>query len=120
MPLGVIGFKVVVPNPGDSTEVSVYLSEAAPSDARWYKYDSVNGWVHQLTVVSVFSDDRKTVSLLLEDGYYGDADGVKNGIIVDPGGVGLTYSSSSRTGGQDSGGGGGGGGCFVSAIIPRP
>ncbi len=121
MPLGVIGFRVVVPNPGDGTEVTVYLSEAAPSDAQWYKYDSVNGWqVHQLTVVSVFSDDRKTVSLLLEDGDYGDADGVKNGIIVDPGGVGLTYSSPSGTGGQGSGGGGGGGGCFVSAIIPRP
>ncbi len=125
MPLGVIGFKVVVPSPGDSTEVTVYLSEAAPSDAQWYKYDSVNGWqVHKLTVVSVFSDDRKTVSLLLEDGDYGDADGVKNGIIVDPGGVGLAYSSPSETGGQGSGGitggGGGGGGCFVSAIIPMP
>jgi len=119
MPLGVIGFKVVVPNAGDSTEVSVYLSEAAPSDARWYKYDTVNGWqVHQLTVVAGFSDDRKTVFLPFEDGDYGDADGVKNGIIVDPGGVGLTYSSPSGTGGQDSGGGGGG--CFVSAIIPMP
>jgi|GEM_PF-589804 len=119
MPLGVISFKLRVLNPGDSAEVTVYLSEAAPDGAQWYKYDSVNGWqAHQLTILSVFSSDRKSVTLLLEDGDYGDADGVQNCIIVDPGGIGLTYSSSSGDDSTDSAGagGGGGGGCFISTI----
>lgn len=119
MPLGVISFKLRVLNPGDSAEVTVYLSEAAPDGAQWYKYDSVNGWqAHQLTILSVFSSDRKSVTLLLENGDYGDADGVQNCIIVDPGGIGLTYSSSSGDDGGDSGAGGGsgGGGCFISTI----
>ncbi|MBN1843352.1 MAG: hypothetical protein JW883_13865, partial [Deltaproteobacteria bacterium] len=120
IPLGVISFKLRVLNPGDSAEVTVYLSEAAPDGAQWYKYDSVNGWqADQLTILSVFSGDRKSVTLLLEDGDYGDADGVQNCIIVDPGGIGLTYSSSSADNGADSGGAGGGsggGGCFISTI----
>ncbi len=119
MPLGVISFKLRVLNPGDSAEVTVYLSEAAPDGAQWYKYDSVNGWqAHQLTILSVFSSDRKSVTLLLEDGDYGDADGVQNCIIVDPGGIGLMYSSSSGDDGAGggSGGSGGGGGCFISTI----
>ena len=118
--LGAIGFKLVVPQPGDSVEVDVLLSEPAPDDATWYKFDCVNGWdVHRLMVVSMFSDNRKRVRLLLEDGGYGDADGVRNGIIVDPGGVGLSYSSAVSHSGRQGSGGGGGGGCFVKSVEPE-
>ncbi|MBW2194216.1 MAG: fibronectin type III domain-containing protein [Deltaproteobacteria bacterium] len=114
MPLGAIGFKLKVPEPGDSVKVDVFLSEPAPADANWYKFDCVNGWeIHHLTVLSMFSDDRTRITLLLEDGGYGDADGVRNGVIVDPGGVGRTYSSTSPGSG---GGGGGGGGCFLLTV----
>ena len=60
----------------------------------------------------MFSDDRKSVTLQLEDGDYGDADGVQNGIIVDPGAIGLSYTSE----GEDTDSTGGGGGCFISTI----
>jgi hypothetical protein len=61
------------------------------------------------------------------DGGAGDQDSVENGIIVDPGGLGLIELASSApvapsapdvfsptSGGGD--GGGGGGGCFVSTV----
>ena len=51
------------------------------------------------------------VQLTLEDGGANDADGRRNGIIRDPGGVGMTSQLSND--GAASGGGGGGGGCTV-------
>ena len=107
MPLGLISFKIVVSNPGDTAEVTVYLSEAAGSNAEWYKYDSINGW-QDYSAHATFSADRKSVTLELKDGDYGDADGTANGIIVDPSGP--VYSSSgstTTTGGSSSG-------CFIA------
>jgi len=47
--------------------------------------------------------------LELKDGDYGDADGVANGIIVDPSGPG----TASVTPAPPPPSGGGGGGCFI-------
>jgi len=108
MPLGLVSFKVTVANAGDSAEITIYLSEPAPSGAKWYKYDSINGWREY--PYATFSADRTNVTLQLEDGSieYGDTDGAANRIIVDPGGVGVASQPAS------SGGGGGGGGCFIA------
>ena len=108
MPLGLISFKVLVNSPGDTAEVTVYLSEAAESNAEWYKYDSINGW-QDYSAHATFSTDRKSLTLELQDGDFGDADGTANGIIVDPSGP--VYSSSSST---TTTGGGSGGGCFIA------
>ena len=59
------------------------LIEPAPSNINWYKYDPVNGW-QDYSAHAPFSADMKSVTLELKDGDYGDADGVANGIIVDP------------------------------------
>jgi hypothetical protein len=108
MPLGIICFKLTVDNPGDIAEVTVYLSEPAPSNVKWYKYDPVNGW-QDYSAHATFSGDRKSVVLELKDGDYGDADGVANGIIVDPSGPG----TASVTPAPPPPSGGGGGGCFI-------
>jgi hypothetical protein len=64
--------------------------------------------------------------ITLRDGGPGDADGVANGIIIDPGGIGLTSDgnikdngsgtgdSSGNLRGDGSAGSGGGGGCFIA------
>jgi len=106
MPLGLVSFKATVANAGDSAEITIYLSEPAPSGAKWYKYDPINGWREY--PYATFSADRTNVTLQLEDGSleYGDTDGAANRIIVDPGGVGVSTANS-------GGGGGGGGGCFI-------
>ena len=94
----------------------MYLSEPGPSGARWYKYDTINGWGEYPH--ATLGPERTRVELQLRDGSgeYGDIDGVKNGFIVDPGGVGSTASSTPPPSGQS---GIGGGGCFVQAVSQR-
>jgi len=122
IPLGLITFELKVNNPGDTAELTLYLSgvtEESEEDledflelAKWYKYDSINGWQDYSDYVT-FNVDRKLVTLQLKDGDYGDADGTENGIIVDPSSpcTGLTTPEPAPT---PSGGGGGGGGCFIA------
>ena len=99
-------------NPGDFAEVVVYFSEAVASGAKWYKYDSLNGW-QDYSAHAFFDPDGTSVLLEFQDGGYGDCDGVANGIIVDPGAVALGSSTSSTTAiSGDSGSGGGG--CFIA------
>lgn len=93
MPTGLLGFRLLVENPGDTVQVGVCLSNAAPENAGWYKYDSVNGWQNYTDQVT-FSPDRKTVTFSLTDGGDGDADGIANGIIVDPSGLSTEETSS--------------------------
>ena len=88
MPLGLFAVRLSVANPGDTAHVVVYFSEAAAPNAKWLMYDPVNGWF-DYSSHAVFSADRKSVTLELKDGGYGDADGAANGTIVDPGGFGL-------------------------------
>ncbi|MDA3790496.1 MAG: carboxypeptidase-like regulatory domain-containing protein, partial [Desulfobacula sp.] len=66
----------------------IYFSEAAPENAKWYFYSSINGWT-DYSQYATFSEDRRSVTLELKDGDYGDADGIANGIIVDPCGFGI-------------------------------
>jgi hypothetical protein len=105
----VISFRVAVDHPGDTAKVIVYLPHPASPNARWYKYDVINGWQDYSDHVT-FGDKRKSVILELTDGGDGDADGVANGVIVDPSGVGEPAASVA------SSQGGGGGGCFVGAL----
>jgi hypothetical protein len=104
MPLGLFAMRLTVANPGDTAQVTVYFSEAAPSGATWYMYDSIDGWV-DYSNHATFNADRKSVVLELKDGDYGDADDLANGTIVDPGGFGLAswieglvYDSSTHEG----------------------
>jgi hypothetical protein len=110
MPFGLISFKMTVSTPGDSAQVIVYLSEPAPSGAKWYKYNSINGW-QDYSGHATFSADRTSVTLDVKDGDYGDADGVANGFIVDPSGAGSPPSTP-----PVPAAGGGGGGCFIATI----
>ena len=107
VPLGLICFKLTVDNPGDVAQVTVYFSEPAPSDAKWYRYDPVNGG-QDYSAHATFSADRTSVMLEVKDGGFGDADGVENRIIIDPSGLGAASPP------PPAGGGGGGGGCFIA------
>ena len=114
LPLGLVCFKLDVDNAGDTATVTVYLSEEADSDAKWYKYDFIDGWQDDAGR-AVFSESGKAVTLTLEDGGDGDVDGVENGIIVDPSGIGTAsfQASEAFSRGRD---GGEGDGCFISSL----
>ena len=104
-----LAYKLVLHRPGQRALVTINLSDPAPAGATWIKYDAVNGWQdysHHATI----SADRRWVTVEVKDGGYGDADGVANGIIVDPAGLSITSTAPAAGGG---GGGGGGGGCFL-------
>ena len=91
MTLGLICFKLYLSGDETSATVKVYFSKKAGPNAKWFKYDSNEGW--QSDETAVFSDDRKSVILTLVDGGFGDEDGVRNGIIVDPSGLGNNTAS---------------------------
>jgi hypothetical protein len=88
MPFGLINFKIAVAKPGDTATVKLYFSEQAPFLSKWYKYDGVTGTWYDFSSYARFSFDRRSVTLTLRDGGPGDADGIANGVIVDPAGVG--------------------------------
>jgi hypothetical protein len=112
MPYGLISFKLIVDQPGDQATVTIYLSEPAPEGAVWYKYNMVDNEWQDYSAHAEFSADRRSVRLTFQDGGFGDADGIDNGIIVDPSGLGAASSVSSL---GSSGGGGSSGGCFISS-----
>lgn len=90
--LGLISFRVQVQYDGDTETITVYLSEPSPEDYQWQKYDFVKGWY--VFPDAAFSPDRRSLTLTLTDGGAGDADGLINGIIIDPSGAGITTVST--------------------------
>jgi chitinase len=113
---GLVSIKLALHDGETTASFTLYLSEAAPANALWYKYNLDDGWVPYSNVA--FSADRKSVTIQLVDGGDGDDDGVQNGIIVDPSGLGYaslnTDGYSSQTS-EASAGSGASGGCFIAA-----
>jgi len=112
MPFGLINFKIAVATPGDQAVVNLYFSEAVHPRSKWYKYDPIADTWHDFSAHARFAADRRSVTVTLRDGEPGDADGVANGVIVDPAGV--VEEADAETVGS-AGGAGGGGGCFIAA-----
>ena len=90
----------MVANPGDETTVTIYLSKPAFTEGNCFKYDPVNGIWLDYSGYTEFSPNRQEVYLTLKDGGFGDADGIANGIIVDP----LAFGSETDPSGGGSGG----------------
>lgn len=117
---GLISFKVGLLNGANSASITVNLISPAPEHAVWYKYHIENGWTPYPRVT--FSDDRKSITVHLVDGGDGDDDGVQNGVIVDPSGLGYAAagggaSSSGITDDASLSSGSSVGGCFISAPL---
>jgi fibronectin type 3 domain-containing protein len=87
MPFGLINFKIAVAKPGDQAVVKLYFSRAASFFSKWYKYDTIADKWFDFSAYAKFASDRRSVTLTLRDGGPGDADGVANGVIVDPAGI---------------------------------
>ena len=96
---GLLDFKLLVTNPGDETTVTIYLSRPAYVSGNIFKYDPVNQIWSDYSGYTEFSDSRREVILTLRDGGFGDADGIENGIIVDP----LAFGSETDPSGGGSG-----------------
>ena len=93
---GLLNFKVLVNNPGDEMVMTIYLSKPAFKNGTCFKYDPVDGVWLDYSDYTDFSPNRKEVYLTIKDGGFGDADGIENGIIVDP----LAFGSESDPNGD--------------------
>jgi chitinase len=94
LPFGLIDFRLRVAKPADQAVVTVYFSDRAPKEAKWYKYDPIEGVWFDYSANAEMGANKKSITLRLQDGGKGDGDGIANGIIVDPSGVGIPASSA--------------------------
>lgn len=119
MGFGLIGFKLYLENEVKTAVVRIHFSTQVPMGAQLYKYITDSGW--EMYGNAVFAPDRKSVTMVLEDGGMGDEDGVENGVIVDPTGLAyvdaMTSDSATLSTGATSTGGSGYNHCFISAGI---
>ncbi|MFO7713496.1 choice-of-anchor U domain-containing protein [Desulfosarcina sp.] len=120
MGFGLVGFKLYLQAGVKTAAVKIHFSSRVPKTAQLYKYLHCSGW--EVYPNAIFDQNRKSVTLVLEDGGAGDEDGVENGVIVDPSGIAYADdvtadSASLSTGGVASAGSGGGRSCFISAGI---
>ena len=122
MPLGLVSFRLEMDQVGGIARIKVHFSEPAPQAAKWIKFDIANGW-QDYSAHAVFAHDRLSAEIEIQDGGFGDADGVENGVIIDPSGFGVAtgvtpseVDSQSLPGTASSASSGGGGGCFISTL----
>ena len=106
MPYGLINFKLYLDNPGYTARIQFYFDTSIPDNSQWFKYDPVKGWYDYSEHMR---KNSKSVIIDFVDGGHGDADGLANGIIVDP--SGLVVPSTSKPPKNDEGGG-----CYISVL----
>lgn len=112
-PNGLLSYKLHVADPGLTATVKFIMPDIPTEyEISWVKFDTINGWVDYSEHVSV-SADGSTALVQVTDGGFGDADGVANGIIIDPSGPALS-TTNTQTAKISSGGGGGG--CFIGTL----
>lgn len=108
LPHTLVSFSVKVPNAVDSVDITVYLSGTLPTNTQWYTWNAASGWQQFPATFSQTSAGDTKVVFTKTDGGTGDADGLANGIIIDPSGPGTVSAP------PPAAGGGGGGGCFIA------
>lgn len=97
-PWGFIDFTVSGVTPSGTVDVTLVMPQDLPAGAQYWKYD---GSGYHLAENAVIQGREVKISLADDDG---------DGIVVDPGAVGVTASVTPSESGS---GGGGGGGCSV-------
>jgi hypothetical protein len=92
-PDGFFSFNITNVTPGSIVTVTITLPTNMPIDTQYWK--CVNGQWVDVTSLLGDNDGDNVLTLTLTDGSLGDADGVANGTIVDPGGPAVPVPVSS-------------------------
>jgi hypothetical protein len=120
-PFGLIGYKIQLSQPGQGTQVTIYLSHAVnPQQTQWVHY-SDDDLSKSADTAAAIDTNGLTVNRYLVDGGDEDADGTVNGVIVDLSGPRELSSgggsSSTISTNDTSAGGGSGSGCFILSLF---
>ena len=86
-PEGFFSFNVANIAPGSSVTITITLPRLVPVRTQYWKFQNGN-WI-DCTALLGSNDGDNVITLTIIDGGLGDADGLVNGIIVDPGGPGV-------------------------------
>ena len=87
IPYGLFDLKIRTFSPGGETELKVFLPEPAPEGYQWFKCGSETNCSPK-PLPTVFSPDRRVFTMTFKDGGPKDEDGLENGMIIDPSGLG--------------------------------
>ncbi len=126
LPYGLVGFSLTLRDdaPVDGVvTVTLEFSDALEAGYVWWKYNQATDSWEDYSAHALFAEDRRSITLELQDGGFGDFDGVKNGRILDPGGAGVQVAApvddkvnpandNADPVNDDSGSGGG---CFIGS-----
>ncbi len=120
MIFGLLDLQVKPDTPGATVTLTIFLPQAAPVGYKWYKFNPrTNIWTDYTATTdtsgakgAVFNAARDQVTLTLVDGGIGDDDGIRNGVIEDPSGLGAGITSLGSIGSNNFGAGSG---CFIDA-----
>jgi len=96
MPLGQFDFEIRGVTVGATVEIRLYVDKTL--GANGYYKQTASGWVNLATAST--AGDKTMLTFSLTDGGAFDADGVANGVIVDPGGVAVLAPRIVSAGGQ--------------------
>jgi hypothetical protein len=121
LPYGLFEYKLEVAEPGSSVQIKVFLPAPVEEDAGWYQLGIQSDWIDYNEHAQI-NPDRKSITLEVQDGGYGDVDGTPNGIIVDRSGFMLNPQSSGDGGNAtllSSLEWGGSSSCFVDSVKKR-
>jgi hypothetical protein len=123
LPYGLFEYRLEVTEPGNSVQIKVFLPAPVEENAGWYQLGFQSDWIDYNEHIQI-NPDRKSITLEVQDGGYGDIDGIPNGVIVDRSGFMLASQSQSSTGGGGSGNTpllsslewGGSSACFIDSV----
>ncbi len=88
-PHGMFEFEITGLDPGETVNVTIELPQPVPEGTVWWKHDGTRWYsLPNLNDNNVLGQGDNIMVIELTDGGLGDADGVADGTIVDPGGPG--------------------------------
>jgi parallel beta-helix repeat protein len=89
LPHGLFSFTITGLTPGQSVTLTITLPSQVPIGSLWWKVNTTAGNNTWYSLPIGDDDGDNVVTITLTDGELGDNDGVANGIIVDPSGLGI-------------------------------
>ena len=100
-PYGLFDVQIRTYEPGGEVELKVYLPQPAPPDYHWLKCGNKTGWSN-VPIQTLFNAERTVFTFRIKDGGPCDEDGIADGMIMDPSGLGGPIVTSSNISGGSS------------------